>query len=363
LDDLIDVGVVTCVVLVVLVEDLVARPDHDGGAQLHGPSTGVLLAIALVLPGRVFPRPNTTTPLPDGTNPVVHHVPKAESPITLDGALDEPAWESAVQFDLEYEVRPGDSIPPPVRTTCMVTYTERFIYFGFRAFDPDPARIRARYSDRDTAWDDDWVGVVLDTFNDQRRAYELFSTPLGVQIDAINDDVQRRYDTSWDAIWYSGGRLTDFGNEPDDAQSLVRLLVYANEIDIEGILATTSMWLRGEVQVDGVREHVEAYARVRDGEVFVHNLHISPYAKGNRENVDPVRTRKLLLRAREIRKLAKSTETTGLTIVATRMYLKDGWIKIELAVAKGKKLYDKRESKRTREVEREMARARGAREA
>ena len=107
----------------------------------------------------------------------------------------------------------------------------------------------------------------------------------------------------------------------------------------------------------------DAYARVRDGEVFVHNLHISPYAKGNRENVDPVRTRKLLLRAREIRKLAKSTETTGLTIVATRMYLKDGWIKIELAVAKGKKLYDKRESKRTREVEREMARARGAREA
>jgi SsrA-binding protein len=107
----------------------------------------------------------------------------------------------------------------------------------------------------------------------------------------------------------------------------------------------------------------DAYARVRGGEVFIHNLHISPYAQGNRENVDPVRTRKMLLRAREIRKLAKATETTSLTIVPTRMYLKDGWIKVELAVAKGKKLHDKRESKRKREVEREMARARGAREA
>jgi SsrA-binding protein len=107
----------------------------------------------------------------------------------------------------------------------------------------------------------------------------------------------------------------------------------------------------------------DAYARVRGGEVFIHNLHISPYAQGNRENVDPVRMRKMLLKAREIRKLAKATETTSLTIVPTRMYLKDGWIKIELAVAKGKKLHDKRESKRKREVEREMARARGAREA
>jgi len=63
--------------------------------------------------------------------------------------------------------------------------------------------------------------------------------------------------------------LTDFGNEPDDAQSLVRLLVHANEFDIEGILATTSMWLRDEVQIDGVQEHIDAYARVRDN-LLVH---------------------------------------------------------------------------------------------
>lgn len=105
----------------------------------------------------------------------------------------------------------------------------------------------------------------------------------------------------------------------------------------------------------------DAYARVKDGELFLHNAHISPYAEGNRENVDPRRTRKLLLRAREIRKLARATETTGMTIVATRMYLKQGWIKIELAVAQGKKLHDKREATRKKEADREMARARGMR--
>jgi hypothetical protein len=63
------------------------------------------------------------------------------------------------------------------------------VYFGFRAFDPEPDRICARFSERDEAWRDDWVGVVLDTFNNQRRAYELRSSPLGVQVDAINDDV------------------------------------------------------------------------------------------------------------------------------------------------------------------------------
>lgn len=105
----------------------------------------------------------------------------------------------------------------------------------------------------------------------------------------------------------------------------------------------------------------DAYARVRNGEVHLHNAHINPYAQANRENEDPVRTRKLLLNARQIRKLSRSTETTGMTLVPTRMYLKGGWIKVEIAVAKGKKLYDKREASRTKEMKREMARARGMR--
>jgi len=105
----------------------------------------------------------------------------------------------------------------------------------------------------------------------------------------------------------------------------------------------------------------DAYARVSEGEVFLHSAHISPYTQGNRENHEPRRTRKLLLHAREIRKLARETVTTGLTLVATRMYLKNGRVKVELALARGKKLHDKREASRRREMDREMARARGSR--
>jgi len=105
----------------------------------------------------------------------------------------------------------------------------------------------------------------------------------------------------------------------------------------------------------------EAYARISGGEAFLHNAHISPYAQGNRENVDPVRTRKLLLHAREIRKLARETQAGGATLVPLRLYLKEGRIKLELALAKGKKAHDKREAKQKQEAEREMARARSLR--
>jgi SsrA-binding protein len=105
----------------------------------------------------------------------------------------------------------------------------------------------------------------------------------------------------------------------------------------------------------------EAYGRVRDGEVWLLNAHVSPYEQGNRANHEPLRPRKLLLHAREIAKLDRETTRGGLTLVATRVYLKRGRIKVELALARGKKLHDKRESSRRREIDREIARAKGSR--
>jgi SsrA-binding protein len=101
----------------------------------------------------------------------------------------------------------------------------------------------------------------------------------------------------------------------------------------------------------------EAYARVNNGEIFLHSAHFSPYSHARSDDIDPRRVRKLLLNAREIRKLTKESEATGMTIVPTRMYLKNGKIKIEIALAKGKKLYDKRESKKRQEINREISRA------
>lgn len=97
----------------------------------------------------------------------------------------------------------------------------------------------------------------------------------------------------------------------------------------------------------------DAYVAVRDGEAWLFNAHISPYAYGNRGNHDPMRTRKLLLHRREIDRLAEEAATKGMTLVITRVYLKQGRIKVEIGVARGKKLYDKRETAMRRTVERE----------
>jgi SsrA-binding protein len=97
----------------------------------------------------------------------------------------------------------------------------------------------------------------------------------------------------------------------------------------------------------------DSYAMLRGGEAFLINCHISPYSHGNRENHDPTRHRKLLLHQREIRKLIGKTQAKGLTLVPLRVYLKRGKIKVELGVAKGKKQYDKRETERRKEADRE----------
>lgn len=107
----------------------------------------------------------------------------------------------------------------------------------------------------------------------------------------------------------------------------------------------------------------EAYAEVAGNEAWLVNAHISQYSHGNRENHEPVRRRKLLLHREQIEKLRRSTREKGLTIIPTRLYLKGGLIKCEIAVGKGKKLHDKREAERAREASEEARSAiRSARE-
>ena len=142
---------------------------------------------------------------------VPYGVPRTAEEIKIDGNLSEPAWQRAAQVPLKYETRPGENTPAPVETTCLVTHDNSHVYFAFIAHDDDPAAIRARLTDRDKAFNDDFVGVVLDTFNDERRAFEFFVNPLGVQMDLFQDDVTGREDENWDAIWSSAGRVTEEG--------------------------------------------------------------------------------------------------------------------------------------------------------
>lgn len=102
---------------------------------------------------------------------------------------------------------------------------------------------------------------------------------------------------------------------------------------------------------DGKVQLKDSFAEMTGNEAWLVNAHISQYSHGNRENHPPERRRKLLLHRQEIDKLLGKTRDKGLTVVPTKMYLKDGHIKCELAVARGKKLHDKREAERTREMQ------------
>jgi len=105
--------------------------------------------------------------------------------------------------------------------------------------------------------------------------------------------------------------------------------------------------LEGRIQLK------DSYVGVREGEAWLFNAHISPYSHGNLANHDPLRTRKLLLHRREIDRLEQSAAIDGMTLVITRVYVRKSKIKFEVGVAKGKKLYDKRETEMRRIVERE----------
>jgi SsrA-binding protein len=99
----------------------------------------------------------------------------------------------------------------------------------------------------------------------------------------------------------------------------------------------------------------DSFALVRNGEAFLNNLHISPYDFGNRENHDPDRMRKLLLHKKEITKLFSKIREQGYSLVPLRLYFKNGMVKVEMGLAKGKKLYDKREDLKKKDQKREMA--------
>ncbi|MCG3112048.1 MAG: SsrA-binding protein SmpB [Candidatus Manganitrophus sp. SB1] len=101
----------------------------------------------------------------------------------------------------------------------------------------------------------------------------------------------------------------------------------------------------------------DSFARVENGEVLLYNCHISPYSHGNISNHDPTRTRKLLLQRREIERLLGKAQQKGYTLVPLKIYFKRGWAKVEIGLAVGKKLYDKRETESKKSAQREIEKA------
>jgi len=174
------------------------------------------LLSALFAPVAFAQTPTTPPATPTTTTvntPTVTEVPRVDADIVVDGKLDDAAWTRAATVDIAFETSPGDNLPASVKTTAYVAYTEDALLLGLRAEDPDPAKIRAFLRDRDALYDDDFLGVMLDTFDDGRRSYEFFVNPLGVQADLIREEATGNEDDSWDGLWTSAARITEAGYE------------------------------------------------------------------------------------------------------------------------------------------------------
>ncbi|HEV8608752.1 MAG TPA: DUF5916 domain-containing protein [Thermoanaerobaculia bacterium] len=145
-------------------------------------------------------------PAPDGEPPIV--LPKIISPIHVDGDLSDPGWREAAKVEIWYESNVGDNVPPPVQTIAYVGYDARFFYVAFDNRDPNPAKVRAPYVDRDNVFSDqDFVGLILDPKNDRRSAVEFFVNPRGIQDDGITNDATGSEDFSPDFFWDSAGSI------------------------------------------------------------------------------------------------------------------------------------------------------------
>ena len=175
-------------------------------------------------------------PIPDVLSkekPISYEIPYSKSIPSVDGEISEGEWSGAELVYLDNETAPSQNVPVLVDTNVLMMEDGSNYYLAFIAIDPEPEKIRAFFSDRDTCWDDDMVGVVIDTFNDERRAFQFFSNPLGVQMDSVCDDVAsggstgddwgadggwdpgggwpEGGDNSWNAIWDSAGKISENG--------------------------------------------------------------------------------------------------------------------------------------------------------
>ncbi len=134
---------------------------------------------------------------------------RATAAIVVDGVLDDPGWQGAARTGGFVEIQPGDSTPPPVETEVLVTYDDTYLYVGFRCFD-DPDAVRATHAERDRIFADDLVGIMLDPFDGQQWAYEIFVNPCGVPGDILWN-AGAGEDTGFDMIFDSAARVTADG--------------------------------------------------------------------------------------------------------------------------------------------------------
>ncbi len=138
-------------------------------------------------------------------------IPFIDKPAVIDGGLSEPHWQQAKEFQINNITWPYENQPSPVSTKAYVYEDGESLYVAFIAEDPNPENIRAFYRDRDKAWNDDLVGIKIDSYNNEKLAYQFFINPLGIQMDSIENELTKRESDAWDGIWHSQGKITEQG--------------------------------------------------------------------------------------------------------------------------------------------------------
>jgi len=147
----------------------------------------------------------------DSPNPEMYHVTSAhiDRKIDLTGKLSDPLWKSAAPVELSHEIQPGDNTPARQKTFVHVLHNSDYIYFGFDCIDSTANHIRAHITDRDNAFDDDFVGILLDTYGNMQDGYEFFLNPYAIQMDGMRTG--NNEDMNFDCVWYSAAHVNDTG--------------------------------------------------------------------------------------------------------------------------------------------------------
>jgi len=144
---------------------------------------------------------------PEKSEPIA--IPKFDKPPVIDGKLDEEVWQKAAVLKDFYQIQPGDNVPPSKPTEVLIGFDPKFLYIAFKATD-EPDKVRATVAKRDNIFNDDYVGFMLDTFNDKRKAFEVFFNPFGIQGDGIITE-GRGEDFSVDLLIESKGIVHETG--------------------------------------------------------------------------------------------------------------------------------------------------------
>ena len=181
-------------------------PQANGLAQPTPAASPAPASTTKNAPAAAAPKGAFVVP-PEKSNPVV--VPKFDKPPVIDGKLDDEVWKKAAVLKDFYQIQPGDNTPPSRATEVLIGFDPKFLYIAFKCTD-EPDKVRATVAKRDNIFNDDYVGFFLDTFNDKRKAFEVFFNPLGIQGDGMITE-GRGEDFSVDLLMESKGIVHETG--------------------------------------------------------------------------------------------------------------------------------------------------------